>query len=211
MNQNRNDFLKLLAALLMVLDHVGAIFFPYLLYLRIPGRLSFPIFAYYTALGGANTKNPKGYFCKLLVMALITQPIYQALLPGHLNILFTLLYGAAVVYLFHQQKPLPALLAVCLLGGSFVITEIDYGAYGILTIFLFYLTLNKPVWSSYILQGLLQVGNHLFSYSHPIQAFSVAALPLIHCKKLPHVTLPRYFFYAFYPLHLCLLLLIRIL
>ena len=38
--------IKIIAAIAMVLDHVGAEFFPQIEVLRIIGRLAFPIFAY---------------------------------------------------------------------------------------------------------------------------------------------------------------------
>ncbi|MFB2921097.1 TraX family protein [Aerosakkonema funiforme] len=43
--------IKVLAALLMLVDHIGAIFFPKIFVLRIVGRLSFPLFAWLIGQG----------------------------------------------------------------------------------------------------------------------------------------------------------------
>ena len=36
--------LKLIACVTMLIDHIGAVFFPHLQWLRIIGRLSFPLY-----------------------------------------------------------------------------------------------------------------------------------------------------------------------
>ena len=46
--------LKIIAALAMVADHVGLMFFPQVRILRIIGRLAYPIFAYMIAQGCAS-------------------------------------------------------------------------------------------------------------------------------------------------------------
>lgn len=203
----RNDFLKLIAAILMVWDHVSIIFFPEFLILRAPGRICFPIFAYYTAIGARHTKNISKYFAKLLIFAIITQPIYQALLLHGLNALFTMLYGAVVVYLWQQNKVWCISTAIFITGLAFFIPALDYGWYGIVTILLFSLTENLPT-LQFLSQGVLQLVDYAMG-SHPIQALSILALPLLNNKHFPFVTLPRYFFYVFYPLHLGILLMIQ--
>ena len=49
--------LKIIAAISMVIDHVGLMFFPTLKILRIIGRLAYPIFAFMIAEGCYYTKN----------------------------------------------------------------------------------------------------------------------------------------------------------
>ena len=57
-----NNMLKIIAAIFMVCDHVGVILFPKIEFLRIIGRLSFPIFAYLIAEGAKHTKNKLRHF-----------------------------------------------------------------------------------------------------------------------------------------------------
>ena len=49
--------LKIIGAVSMFIDHVGVLFFPRVLFLRIIGRLAFPIFAYLIAEGCRHTNN----------------------------------------------------------------------------------------------------------------------------------------------------------
>ena len=51
--------LKIIAFVTMAIDHIGYVFFPQYMWLRVIGRLAFPIFAYCLALGCVYTKNPK--------------------------------------------------------------------------------------------------------------------------------------------------------
>ena len=44
--------LKILAAIFMVFDHVGVIFSPNVVWLRLVGRLSLPLFAFMISEGG---------------------------------------------------------------------------------------------------------------------------------------------------------------
>ena len=47
--------LKSIAALIMVIDHIGYMFFPKVIWIRKVGRLSFPIFAFFVAEGFFNS------------------------------------------------------------------------------------------------------------------------------------------------------------
>ena len=49
--------LKIIACILMVVDHLGAILLPQYMILRVIGRLSYPIFAYFIAEGCRYTRN----------------------------------------------------------------------------------------------------------------------------------------------------------
>ena len=55
----RVDILQLIAMITMLIDHVGAAFFPDQLEWRVIGRISFPIYAYCIVLGYRHTKNLK--------------------------------------------------------------------------------------------------------------------------------------------------------
>ena len=55
----RNDVLKILAMVTMLIDHVGYMFFPGQMIYRTIGRLAFPIFAYQIAIGYSKTSNLK--------------------------------------------------------------------------------------------------------------------------------------------------------
>jgi hypothetical protein len=102
----RNDLLKLLAFVLMAVDHIGYMYFPSDIRFRIIGRLAFPIFAYQIALGYSKTSNLKKYTLRLFIFAVITQIPYSFFSPDlkfsaiHFNVLFTfvLAIGLLCVY-----------------------------------------------------------------------------------------------------------------
>jgi len=84
---------------LMVFDHVAFIFFPDLTFLRIPGRLVWPVFAALVARQLSQGYPPEKYVKRILPFALLAQPFY-AMAFGFpvfpLNVLFTLLSAALV-------------------------------------------------------------------------------------------------------------------
>ena len=77
------ELLKIVAIVTMVVDHVGNILYPDLLFLQMIGRLAFPIFAYLIVLGVESTKKPLKYMVTLLVFAVVSQfPYFQTLATG---------------------------------------------------------------------------------------------------------------------------------
>jgi hypothetical protein len=59
--------LKLLACGLMVVDHLGSIFFPQEPILRAIGRLAYPMFAYLIAEGYSHSKDKTSYLGRLFL------------------------------------------------------------------------------------------------------------------------------------------------
>lgn len=99
--------LKLLAMLIMTIDHVGAYFsqwIPYSTYelLRTIGRLAFPCFVYYLVLGYRRTRNIVKYFLRLLAFAGISQLAMNAMSSytgrtTYTNVFFTLSISLALI------------------------------------------------------------------------------------------------------------------
>ena len=127
--------IKVLAALLMVIDHVGLVFFPDWLIFRYLGRLSFPLFAWLLGQGEKHTRDVYAYLLRIVTWGLISQPIYFLLFHnGQLNILFTLALGLIALRL-------PKLIGAKYLVWTAMaiiaqVVNADYGAYGVLTIIL---------------------------------------------------------------------------
>ena len=63
--------LKGIAYLTMLLDHVGAILLPEVMWLRVVGRLSFPVFCFLLVEGIHHSKNLKKYQNRLILAALL--------------------------------------------------------------------------------------------------------------------------------------------
>ena len=78
-----NFDLKILAIITMTIDHIGAIVYPNIDIFRIIGRVSFPIFAFLLVEGFKHTSNKLKYFLRLILFAIITQPIYDYAFNNH--------------------------------------------------------------------------------------------------------------------------------
>ena len=189
----------IIAAIIMVIDHVGCLLFPDVLWLRMIGRLSFPLFAYGIARGVAHTSNFGKYFLRILIAAVISQPIYSMVFGAGYggNPLFTLAWGALVLFLWQKEHTATKLLALALMCVS-VWVNISYGWYGVCTIFVFGIyKMRKDI--CFIGQALLQV-LYIWQVGAMIQVLSLLAFPLAVIEK--RILFPKYFFYVFYPVHL---------
>lgn len=203
MNREQRQFIQVMAALTMLIDHIGAVFFPTVLGFRAIGRLSFPLFAFGIAQGVTHTSDFRKYMIRILLAAAVSQPIYMKLFGmTQLNPLFMLAWGAMALYLWHKGKKILSYLF--LIGCCFV--DMSYGWYGVWTIFFFGYYGSKESLCFYgqvvlnVLYGLttgawVQVLS-LFSFMFLDGKWRIQALSK---------PLPRYFFYVFYPLHLAVL------
>jgi hypothetical protein len=211
------EALKWIAVATMTVDHVGAIFYPNYVVLRIIGRISFPLFSYLAALGIETTRNVKKYFIRLLLFGLVSQvPFYLAIGSGifeHLNIFFTLSFGILFI-LFLEKRSLWFVIPILV---SFL--NFDYGVYGILLIGSMHILIKDKETGI----AAIVLLNLLFLFQWSLQIFSLLALPIIllHYSgflkkaneskgKTAYPVWRKYFFYVYYPLHLALLYLIKL-
>lgn len=142
------DFLKLIAILSMLLDHIGAVFFPEYPAFRWVGRLAFPIFCYCMTVGLLYTRDIKRYLGRLGLFALISQPCY--ILATHpwdwqtewmnWNIFFTLFLSLLAMWGFQTRRWW--LFAAAFLCVS--LFNFDYSGNGILLMLIFFLCRERP-------------------------------------------------------------------
>ena len=90
--------LKLIACITMLVDHIGAVFFPFTAWFRIIGRIAFPIYCFMLAEGVYHTKNPRKYGLRLLIGALLSEALYDCTFYGgfnwhYQNVMLALLIG----------------------------------------------------------------------------------------------------------------------
>ena len=93
------NILKIIAAICMALDHIGFVFFPRVLFFRIAGRISFPIFAFMIAEGCKYTKNKLRYFLTIALLGCIFQVVFYIVEQSfYLGVLITFSLGILAVY-----------------------------------------------------------------------------------------------------------------
>lgn len=203
--KSSTDVLKLIGITAMVVDHVGLFLFPGLIQLRVIGRLALPIFASGIADGFKYTSNLKAYLGRLFIVGAIVQlPVAYFTDFDMLNIMFTFIWGLLFLYCFEKKW---YILSLLVLISTFII-EIDYGYYGVLLIFIFYYFQKK----SHILL-LSSIATIFFAFHtqfHQIFLICGVILALYFPYKSFSISLTRYFFYWFYPIHLFILLLIKL-
>lgn len=181
--------------------------------LRAIGRLAFPLFCFLLVEGFLHTKSKKKYALRLGLFALISELPFDLAFESRLlefsyqNVFFTLLIGLLVLWgLDYFEQTLPPHLSllryiVALTGILFAaFLRTDYDAFGVLLIVLLYeFRFNK------LLQCIGGAILTLFSSSTAFLSF----LFIWFYNGERGKQLPKYFFYAFYPLHLLILYFIR--
>ncbi|MGL4736164.1 MAG: TraX family protein [Cellulosilyticaceae bacterium] len=214
--------LKLAAISLMLIDHIGVTLIPETATLywicRMIGRLAMPIFCYQLAQGFLRTKDLMRYAKRIGLMTLAAQIPFAWMCFGirpsliwltSWNVGLTFLCAIGFLWCFKSEK---YLLAVpLLLLANFA----DYGLYGIVLVTIFYFHhIHTYKWGRTTL--LLIVANLIFYglsgslFLCLLQMFSVGSILLILILEDKSLSLlPRTFFYAFYPLHMLILVILR--
>ena len=141
--------IKIVALFTMLIDHIGAVFFPAQLMYRYIGRIAMPLFAYCIARGFYYTKNRNKYMGLILIFAMVSQIPYRFMLvavgssnPTTLNILFTWFLALMFLRGLEGIKTSHPLVSVFLLITPVVFpffVRVEYGIYGVLTPLVFYL------------------------------------------------------------------------
>lgn len=211
-----NFDLKIIAIITMTIDHIGAIMYQNIDIFRIIGRVSFPIFAFLLVEGFKHTSNKLKYFLRLILFAIITQPIYDYTFNNHeLNILFTFSLSFLLLSSLEFIKKIISkyskgienylyktvfysLIYILFVLFS-IILNVDYQALGISLVFIFYLVPN--LYLSFLLY-LLAV---IFLATNTIQFYSLLSFIFIYMYNGEKGKNIKYFFYLYYPLHLLIL------
>ena len=212
--------LKIIAAIAMLIDHIGAQILPQIAMLRIIGRLAFPIFSYFIYEGFQYTENRKKYFSRIFVLGIICAVVYY-MYSGEIygNVLITFsfsivaLYAMEIVHKVMSRKEIKAgiysvTLLACLITTIWIITKLFYIDYGIIGVLLpvFAEAGNKLIENKnhYPALTAFSIGVLLLALNLGwIQYFSLMAVPLLYIyngeRGAMHL---KNFFYWFYPVHL---------
>lgn len=179
--------LKILAMVCMTIDHIGAAFFPQAVWLRVIGRLAFPLFSYCIAEGCRYTRNKARYFGSVFACGAVCVIAFLPFGGFYGNALITLSLSILLLYGVEAWKSsgkLRFLALTAALAAVFYLlcrtVPIDYGfAVGLL-----------------VLAGVMG----------GVQRFCVLAIfPLLLLGNERGKWKMKHFFYIYYPAHLALI------
>lgn len=169
------------------------------------GRFAFPLFAFLLVEGFLNTRNRKKYGLSLFVLALLSEIPFNlmngnALLFPKQNVMFTLLLGYLAMCCLEYFKNLP-IVSLLLLLFMFLVTrymQADYRTAGFIFILLMYGLRKEKVIRCVAAPVLLQM---------KAMVFLSLLLTCLYNGRRGFIKTPflKYFFYAFYPLHMLII------
>lgn len=223
----------------MLLDHISIAFFsPGGLTLRFLGRMAFPIFAYLLVEGFHYTQQSGrtiAYLKRLFLFAILSEIPFNLLETGewldfeHQNVFFTLAIGLLMLWIVEkslaEKKEYIALAAILAFVVLVHFLHTDYAQRGLLLILLFYLLREKswgvPVavlcFCFFALLPKRLYWNPTFYWMQFktfswIQLGSLLTIPLLlsyNGERGYSNRFTKWFFYAFYPIHILCLVLIK--
>lgn len=179
--------LKILAMVCMTIDHIGAAFFPQAVWLRVIGRLAFPLFSYCIVEGCRYTRNKARYFGSVFACGAVCVIAFLPFGSFYGNALITLSLSILLLYGVEAWKSsgkLRFLALTAALAAVFYLlcrtVPIDYGfAVGLL-----------------VLAGVMG----------GVQRFCVLAIfPLLLLGNERGKWKMKHFFYIYYPAHLAVI------
>jgi len=207
------EALKWLALVSMVVDHVnGYVFDGHFAIAQAFGRLSFPLFALVLGYNLARRDPPSlaPAAQRMVVAGLVAQPFFALMVSSawRLNIFFTLLAALGVIALAREPTSLRrnAMLLVLFVGAGVVV---DYFWYGIaLVVASYHFSRTQTLGAAVVLLATLgALTLFLFlAIGWPALAGLLAIPAVWYSQDLnPAIRRRRWLFYAFYPLHLAVL------
>ena len=233
-----SNMLRVIAVILMLSDHIWATYMSLGNWMTYIGRMAFPIFAFQIAEGFIHTSNFKKYALRLLGFALITEIPFNLFYssrwfnPYHQNVLFTLLLGLLAIKVIDEAKKnktgkmiARSALWLVLICVASTLGFVDYGFLGVLTVVMFYVLRDFPfAWAfqlvAMVLINIVFFEGQVFPFeilgkiveipSQGFAVFSLIPIWLYGGKKGKSSKVMQYGFYAFYPVHMLILYLIKL-
>ena len=230
--------LHIIAMTLMLMDHLWATLLPAREWLTCAGRVAFPIFAFMAVEGYFHTRSFKKYILRMLLFAVLSEIPFDLMYGGtwfypvHQNVLWTFLLGLLGVWLMEQVRKkgktwMYLLVCVLVVPAGLVLGTlcmVDYYGVGVLTVFVFYFLHGRKwwcflgqlaalYWLNVELLGGLMYPVQLFGMEFELCQQGLALLALIpiwlYRGRQGYRSKPfQYLCYAFYPVHMLLLVVV---
>lgn len=233
--------LHILAMAFMLCDHLWGTIVPGNDWLTCIGRLAFPIFAFLLVEGYFHTSDLKRYVRRLFLFALLSEIPFNLAMgsrlfyPIHQNVLWTFLLALGFIHWNEKAKHSGKLwkrvavgiLSVVLGYLAGILTMADFYQGGVLTVLVFYFFRGRKWWqlagqllclwyiNVEILSGfayeLHLFGETFFLIRQGLALLALFPIWLYRGRQGYHSKGFRYFCYAFYPAHLLILGLLKLL
>lgn len=228
--------LKYIAMFFMLLSHLAQTGFMYGLGQKyfvladifvLLGRISMPIFCFFTVQAVIYTKDFKKYCLRMLLFALVSEIPFDISIYGTpfymngQNVIFTLLIGAIVIYgidYFWKKEvntilKILVILIIIFIGTNLALTlRTDYKHNGVMAIVLLYFARDSKILTSLALLLAFHFEFIMGGYAIPITYGVVyLAIPLIMLYNGQRGKQNKWAFYIFYPSHLLFIYLLKLL
>ena len=215
------DFLKILAIIAMTADHASTVFLVEgsALYniCQFCGNFTIVIMCFFITQGLRYTRSVLKYGERLLLWAVISEIPFYLLFGVQLNVLFTLLASLTIIYLLDRKGHLISLTALALFFPISLIC--DWSIIAPVFTIIFYILQKKqkeqlsliliPA-SYFILRTILYTETQAEYIAGTLSIFITSAIiyALRHkAEEHGKGRIPGLVFYAYYPLHLTVILL----
>ena len=149
MQKLNGTVLKLIAALFMVIDHTGYMFFPMVIWIRKVGRIAFPVFAFFVAEGFFYTKDRRRYLLRMLLFAVISELPFDLAFFGkwywkYQNVMFSFVLAILALMIFEKSREnrtwwgfALGLLGIAGCAWVSVLINTDYSYYAVILVAVF--------------------------------------------------------------------------
>lgn len=196
-------------ALKTVLFHLRGHSITWLSLFHMVGRMAFPLFCFLLVEGFLHTHNRKKYGLNLFLFALLSEIPFNLMLSGHLlfnrqNVLFTLLLGYLALCALEYFRENKLWMTLSVLGLFLVafFARADYGYVGFGFILLLY-GLRKD-------ELVRAMAGCAALPSHVIGGMAFIPIAFYNGKRgFIQGRVGKYLFYAFYPVHMLVIWLLR--
>ena len=231
--------LHVMAMAFMLCDHLWGTIVPGNDWLTCIGRIAFPIFAFLLVEGYFHTRNLKKYVKRLVVFALLSEIPFDLAMgstvfyPIHQNVLWSFLIALGLIHWNEKARTSGKQWKRVLVGAASIllgyilglVTMVDFYHAGILTVLAFYFFRGRTwlhragqlvcLWyiNFELLGGLVYevwLFGRMFSFTRQgLALLALVPIWMYRGRQGYHSKALQYGYYAFYPLHLLILGLLK--
>lgn len=170
------------------------------------GKFAFPIFAFLLVVGFDKTRNRKKYGISLFILALLSEIPFDLMIRHQCfsflrqNVIFTLFFGylAMCAIEYFKGKPILCLLSVVGLFLACRIVRVDFGTVGYCFILILYGLRNQKAIQCVVGSSIMPMKFMVFLSFMVMYMFNGE-------KGFIKTKFWKYFFYAFYPVHMLII------